>query len=324
VSFYTAEELLPYQVGALLYIPAIQENAAEKICSGVFPCVDSVALCLEDAITHQGVERAEEQLCLTLSRVSAQSAATPLPLIFIRVRDCRQAAKITKLLGEATSVLMGFIFPKFDLSNAEEYCEFIQTVNQRRDSPLYFMPILESEEIMSLASRERSLLGVKALLDACGRVLNVRVGVMDFCRLYGLRKTVKQTIYDIGVVRNVLADVLTVFAGDYVVSAPVWEYFHSPDGGDEWARGLEKELELDFANGFVGKTAIHPSQLELIHRFLKPLRADYADARSILDWGGGDLGVAKSFKGDRMNEVSVHNRWARKILMLAEIYGVSG
>jgi citrate lyase beta subunit len=319
---FTAEELLPYRVGALLYVPALQENTAGKICAGAFPCLNSVALCLEDAITEQGVERAEEQCRRTLTLLFAHKGA--LPLIFVRVRGCRQAVRITETLGEAAGALTGFIFPKFSLANAEEYCEFIQTANQRRGLPLYFMPILESGEIMALDSRGRSLLSLKALLDACSRyVLNVRVGAMDFCSLYGLRKTVKQTIYDIGVVRNVLTDILTVFAGDYVVSAPVWEYFRGKKGGDEWALGLKRELELDFANGFVGKTAIHPSQLELIHRFLRPSRADCADAKNILNWGGGGFGVAKGFEGNRMNEVSVHGKWARKILMLAEVHGVS-
>ena len=96
---FTAEELLPYRVGALLYTPAVQDNIAEKICDNAIPSLDSVALCLEDAITEQGVRRAEEQLCKTLSRLSTHKKATArndLPLIFVRVRGWGQATRMAR------------------------------------------------------------------------------------------------------------------------------------------------------------------------------------------------------------------------------------
>ena len=115
-------------------------------------------------------------------------------------------------------------------------------------------------------------------------------------------------------------DILNVFAADYVVSGPVWEYFGA-DAEGEWARGLKKELELDLLNGFIGKTAIHPSQLPVIFNSLKVRPADYQDALNILGWQKDGLGVAKSADGSRMNEVKCHGKWARKIIMLGDIYG---
>ena len=75
-------------------------------------------------------------------------------------------------------------------------------------------------------------------------------------------------------------------------------------------------------NGFIGKTAIHPSQLPIIYESLKVSRADYEDAMKILGWDKGPLGVAKSEGGNRMNEVKVHGKWAKKISILADIYGI--
>ena len=227
-------------------------------------------------------------------------------------------------LGEFSEILTGAIFPKFDACHAEEYCEFIKNVNAGRKNLFYFMPILETKSVMDVNLRFNMLNFIKNLLDKYKKyVLNIRVGGLDFCNLYGLRRTINQTIYDIGIVRNVLVDILTVFSEEYVVSAPCWEYFGSPFSRGEWAEGLAREIELDIANGFIGKTAVHPDQLELIHNSMKPSLTDFQDAMQIINWNDKILGVAKTQSSFRMNELKVQSKWARKILSLSEIYGVS-
>ena len=42
----------------------------------------------------------------------------------------------------------------------------------------------------------------------------------------------------------------------------------------------------------------------------------------IADWQDGKAGVKKSWDGTRMNEVKTHAKWAKRVLTLAEIYGV--
>ncbi len=54
---------------------------------------------------------------------------------------------------------------------------------------------------------------------------------------------------------------LPCMEGDYVVSGPVWEYYDGPG----WESGLRQELEDDRLCGFVGKTVIHPKQIELVN-----------------------------------------------------------
>ena len=115
----------------------------------------------------------------------------------------------------------------------------------------------------------------------------------DFSNLYGLRRPVDATVYSAGIVRDILVDILNVFARDYVVSGPVWEYFEDKKG-NAWSEGLRQELELDRINGFIGKTAIHPSQLPYIYESLQVTRTDYEDARQLLRWDVDKLGVVKS------------------------------
>ena len=72
----------------------------------------------------------------------------------------------------------------------------------------------------------------------------------------------------------------------------------------------------------MGKTAIHPSQLPVIEDALKVRKNDYEDAKRIMGWTGEKYAVQKSASGGRMNEVKCHSRWANKMLILADIYGV--
>jgi citrate lyase beta subunit len=166
------------------------------------------------------------------------------------------------------------------------------------------------------------LYSIKEILDSVSEyVLNVRVGGNDFCNIFGLRRKSHQTIYDIGVVRDILVDILNVFSSDYVVSGPVWEYFGKNADG-EWAKGLRRELELDRLNGFIGKTAIHPEQLPIIRESLMVDADDYADSIKILDWKADKMAVEASSDKSRMNEVKCHTNWARKTFILGNLYGI--
>ena len=323
IAWMDEKELMPYKVGALMYVPALNGGVGEKVCKGEFDGLDSLALCLEDSVTDAGVREAEARLVKTLTYIKSRKTKG-MPFLFVRARNSHSLTELASLLGGLIDQLTGFIFPKFDLSNALEYCSFIEKINEGRGKPLYMMPILESACVMDKRFRTQSLADIREMLDAHGRyVLNIRVGAMDFCGLYGLRCDADQTIYDIGVVRDTLTDILAFFADGYVVSAPVREYFRgSNDDGGDWHKGLENELRLDKANGFVGKTVVHPSQLPFVRKWLRQTQADVDDAKAILNWKDDYLGVARSVSGNRMNELLTHRKWARKVLILSKIYGV--
>ncbi|NLI21470.1 MAG: HpcH/HpaI aldolase/citrate lyase family protein [Clostridiales bacterium] len=313
---------LPFRVGALLYTPALREGIADKLEKNAYPCLSSLALCLEDSIRDSALAQAERAACRTLAQIGEKRIPPErLPLIFLRIRSPEHMAHIHAMLGADAELLTGYILPKFDLANGHEYLRTLERLPRRDGRPLYAMPILESRMIAEVGTRRHALLHLKDLLDAAGpAVLNVRVGGNDLSNLYGLRRTAAQSVYDIGVIRDVLMDILNVFTADYLVSAPVWEYFgHDPEGA--WAEGLRRELALDRMNGFIGKSAVHPAQLPLIRESLRVSRADYQDAAGILHWGSAELGVAKSLDGSRMNEVKCHGRWAARVRALGDLYG---
>ncbi len=313
---------MQFRVGGLLYSPAIHEGLAQKIADKAFPHLTAMAFCLEDSIQDEALESAEANLKATLHAMAAIEE-DDLPLLFVRIRTPEHMRHVHEYLDGAERVLTGYILPKFDMSNAQEYRELIIRMNQHAAKPIYIMPILESLPIADVYTRDATLLNIKMVLDSIEEyVLNVRVGGNDFSNLYGVRRAVDQTIYDIGVIRDILVDILSVFSKDYVVSGPVWEYFSTTNETGAWATGLREELRMDRANGFIGKTAIHPTQLPLIAESLQVTRADYEDALRILHWQSGQYAVAKSADGTRMNEVKCHGKWAERIAILGEIYGV--
>lgn len=317
----TKENVLRYQVGGLLYAPALHAELADKITQGAYPGLTSVALCLEDSIQSEALAAAERSLLETLERIGDRQSGA-LPLLFVRVRNPSHLMQMHELLADVRELLSGYILPKFEPSNAGEYARLIGEINDGRDVPLYIMPILESRAVADIGERTANLLQLREILGTVrDYVLNIRVGGNDFSQLYGIRRGIADSIYDIGVIRDNLIDILNVFSGDYVVSGPVWEYFgDAPDGA--WAKGLRAELALDRLNGFVGKTAIHPAQLPIICESLQVTQADYEDALSILDWAPRQLGVEKSRDKNRMNEKNCHTKWAERIVALHEIYGI--
>jgi citrate lyase beta subunit len=315
------KERLKYSLGGLLYTPAINKGIHDKIRDGAFESLTSLAFCLEDTIRDECLEEAQDCLKGVLGELSRLEPGL-LPLIFVRVRTPRHLKAVAELYRQYDGIITGYILPKFDLSNMEDYLEAASDIIKEDGERVYIMPILESRMVADVRHRVENLEKIKSFLDTVrDQVLNVRVGGNDFCNLFGLRRRANQTIYDIGVIRDIFVDIINIFAPDYVVSAPVWEYF-GPERDGVWDEGLRREAELDRLNGFIGKTAIHPSQLPIIHECLKVSAADYDDAMGILGWNKGPVMVAKGGESGRMNEIKVHSVWARRIAMLAQIYGI--
>lgn len=313
---------LYYSVGALLYSPANNPKIAEEIASERFGRKYSLALCLEDTIKDDHVEEAEQVLVSSLQELNGMRGRRDfyLPKIFIRVRRPDQMRKLFAALGDASSLLTGFILPKVTPAALDAYLKVFGQVKRKSGKALYIMPILESEEIIDPQNRIAVLSEIKKKLDAVSdNVLNIRVGGNDLCNAFGFRRHNSETIYDIRPIADILTDIVTIFGRDYIISGPVWEYYN----GKGWDTGMLAELSKDLQAGFIGKTVIHPRQIELVNKALHVSRADYEDALAITNWDADNL-VSGSSDKSRMNEYKTHSRWAKQILFLASYYGVKG
>ncbi len=344
---YTEQGLLRYCLGATMYMPGTKDFL-NAILSQKYPGLTSMVMCFEDACREEDVPAAEQNVLRLLDALVEKEEAgeilyEDIPLIIFRVRNIEQFQHFAGQLKPAhIKFITGFNFPKFNSANGEQYFTYLEELNERFGEILYGMPILESREMAYLESRIPELLGVKKILDEHKRlVLNVRVGGTDWSSVFGVRRGINYTIYDILPVQDCLKDVLNVFArnNDYSVSGPVWEYFRVnktmkfteiPSSINESlfrreplindaVDGLLRELLLDRANGFIGKTIIHPSHIPYVNGMLAVTKEVYDDAFQILNTSGG---VIKSESGNKMNEIGPHKCWAEKIVMRARAYGV--
>ncbi|MCI9167330.1 MAG: HpcH/HpaI aldolase/citrate lyase family protein [Dorea sp.] len=312
-----------YSVGPLLYCPADRASIASSISAERFGTNYSLALCLEDTINDNFVAKAEEQLVSSVNDIyrSLQESEFYLPKIFIRVRRPGQIKDLSHRLGDSHEIITGYIVPKFSLSCADGYIEQIADLNSGLKPSKYVMPIYESSSIVNLRTRCDSLYGLKEKLAPIeSSVLNIRVGGNDLCHLFGFRREPSESIHQIAPIANILADIVTVYGTDYVISGPVWEYY----AGDGWEEGIKREIADDRLCGFIGKTVIHPNQIKLVNDGYKVSEKNYRDALHILHWNTReDSYVSGSISGDRMDEYKTHINWAQKTRFMAECFGVT-
>ncbi|MGG7162182.1 HpcH/HpaI aldolase/citrate lyase family protein [Clostridium ihumii] len=326
---HTNKNLLKYAVGSNLYMNALMD-IENKIILKKLENISSITICFEDAIKESDVENGEKNLLRALDIIYDylkldDNRKDEIPLIFIRVRNINQFLNFTSKLSEKQMRLItGFTFPKFNISSGKIYLEHLLKLNNKFNEKIYAMPILETEEIIYKETRVSEGIYLKKLLwDYKDLILNIRVGGTDFSSKFGIRRSSNRSIYDIGVINDCLIDIINIFGrseDDYIISAPVWEYFSSDINSKE-VKGLIREIELDKENGFCGKTIIHPTQGLYVNAIYSVKFEDYIDAMDILNFERTG-GVFKGYNNNKMNEVLPHYNWAKRIYHRAQVFGV--
>lgn len=316
------DNILYYSIGPLLYCPANKPGIAESVINQKFGTNFSLALCLEDTINDNFVAEAENDLIHSIGMIytAFQKKSFYLPKLFIRVRNPEQINRLMSALKDYIDMVTGFIIPKFSLENARDYINAIIHANETAAKKIYFMPIYESASIIHLQTRYDILYSLKDCLHEVEElVLNIRVGGNDLCHIFGFRRHPVESIHRIKPISSIFTDIVTVYGADYVISAPVWEYYAGPG----WKDGLAQEIQDDKLCGFTGKTVIHPNQIEVVNSLYKVSKTDFNDAKSILNWNkNANSFVSGSQNCERMNEYKTHLNWAKQTLLLAEAYGI--
>ncbi|MER7842885.1 HpcH/HpaI aldolase/citrate lyase family protein [Kitasatospora sp. NPDC096077] len=351
--------VLATALGGTLYSPATRPVLAADIRKQAARGVVSMVLCLEDAIADHEVDAGERNLIEQLTDLvnDFTDSTQEHPLLFIRVRAAEQILDLAERLGPAVGLLSGFVLPKFTPQSGGAYLTALAAAEAAAGQRLFAMPVLESPELAHLETRRAHLLGIAELLaDHRERVLAVRLGVTDLCSAYGLRRSPDLTAYDVALVAAAIGDVVNVLGRadgtGYTVTGPVWEYFPVQErmfkpqlrrtpfaasagtaraSGEEVRRriiehdldGLIREIELDRANGLLGKTCIHPSHVPAVHALSVVTHEEYCDARDILRQEQGGGGVLRSAYTNKMNEARPHRAWAERVLLRAEVFGVA-
>ncbi|MFE9725251.1 HpcH/HpaI aldolase/citrate lyase family protein [Streptomyces sp. NPDC005794] len=344
----SSSRMLSVALGATLYSPATRPRLADDVIKQTGQGVVSMVLCLEDSIDDSEVVGAEANLVRQFADLEVRDAE--VPLLFIRVREPRQISDLVRRLGSSVRFLSGFVLPKFTEERGELFLEALTAAEADSGHRLFAMPVLESPELLHLETRGETLRGIARTVEKYReRVLALRLGVTDFCSAYGLRRAPDMTAYDVQIVGAVIGDVVNVLGRadgtGFTITGPVWEYFRLQErmfkpqlrrspfmGQAEELRtaliehdldGLLREIELDRANGLLGKTCIHPSHVLPVHALSVVSHEEYSDAQDILRPERGGGGVLRSAYTNKMNEVKPHRAWAERTLQRAEVFGVA-
>jgi citrate lyase beta subunit len=342
-------ELLSVALGATLYMPADRPALSADIAKQAAAGVTSVVVCLEDSIADERLADAETNLVEALTTLHADDSACR-PLLFIRIRDAAQIPALVGRLGPAAAVLDGFVLPKFTAASGTLYLHALDEADRDAGRAFLAMPVIESGAVLYAETRVDELTRLQALLHRDrSRILAVRLGATDLCALYGLRRSPDLSIYDVKVVSALIADVVNALGradgSGFTVTGPVWEYYGAAERifkpqlrrspfdehnepelrGKLVSRaidGLIREVQLDKANGLMGKTAIHPSHVAVINALSVVSFEEHHDATDVLNAGRAS-GVLASGHGNKMNEIRPHTAWARRTMLRARVFGVA-
>jgi citrate lyase beta subunit len=343
-------------LGAVLYTPATSPHAADRLLSRYWPAVTAMVFCMEDSIADRDLEEAEERVerMLALIHASVQEAGTRdhLPLVFVRVRSAQHLEGLLERWGPLTDALDGIVIPKIGVVTATDYLSLIASAQRGRDRPLWALPIVEGPDIALRESRLQALMALSGALDTYRNLVpGVRIGATDLSGLWALRRPRDFTIYDIAVVRDIIADLVNILGRDPygpAISGPVWEYVREDpvfkpglrqtpftkefgaELGGELRRelvsnaidGLLRETLLDRANGLHGKTVIHPAHAGPVDAAHTVSHEEWTSAQAItraLDAGDG---VSATGGGPWMNEPKPHAHWAQRTIARARAFGV--
>lgn len=296
--------LNPYQLGASLYMPATRSVAEMMavITRQKMPTLNTLILCLEDAVSEQDVPMAMANIAELLGELATDNSDNR-PLVFIRPRH----PALLKQLAELPHLeqITGFVLPKVDMLTLADWRLACQSLAK----DFYLMPTLETASIFNPFHNQELAM---ALTEAFSQsILALRIGGNDLSACLRLRRAKDVILYDtpIGALIYQLLGCFVPYG--FYLTAPVFEYLDKPNL-------MLAELRQDVRLGLVGKTVIHPSQLEIVQTAFAVEKAELEQAQAILH-----ADAKAVFKHDNsMLEPATHSEWARQILARADVFGV--
>ena len=291
-------KLSPIQLGGSLYIPATHKNVYAVCNENKYTRLRSCIIDTEDAIGVDELDIALENISSMLKDYEPNGLC-----VFIRPRNPEILKELLKI--ENIGLIDGFSLPKFSTEVMREYAQILAMSGKE----FYIMPVLESLDIFSKEKLEeiRSF-----LLSSHLSVLSLRLGGEDMMNYLGLKRKCEDNIYELVGPSRVIADVLNTFKPyGFNISATVFNCIHQ-------AKLYEKNVLEDLRQGLIGKTIIHPNQIEAINQAYKVSLADYEMAIKMLD----EDTHAIIIQDGQMGEKFAHTSWAKIILERHRFYGL--
>jgi citrate lyase beta subunit len=275
-------------LGATLYVPVLRPNLLD-VASGSNLDLRSIVVCLEDSLRDDQVEDARAAFLQFLGSMSKLGNRI---IVYVRPRDIQMLHWMLAIPD--INAIDGFVLPKVETANVAQWLAPMTGHDHK------FMPTIETAEAFDRNALEQLC---RQLLPFQDRVTAIRIGGNDILNVLGVRRSKCRTAYD-GPLGNVIRDMAATFIpAGFAVAAPVFEHYGSLDL-------LREEVEQDLEHGLLTKTAIHPSQIAVIHNCYQPSAEEVLEARSILDTDARAVFAS----GGSMCEPATHRHWAGNVI----------
>jgi citrate lyase subunit beta/citryl-CoA lyase len=252
---------------SLMFVPGHRPRMVQRALGlGEFTpsSLDVAILDLEDGVPPDEKDRARGAIATALGLQSNGEG----PARYVRVnRD--PGARDADLAAVLRFGLDGIVAPKID--NPDEITGLTRDLDEREDAAG-----IERGSIRVVASIEsaRGLLAAHAIAGCADRVIALLFGAEDFARDLSLPTAREAEAAELVYARSAVV-VAAVAARRHAIDG-IW-----PDVTD--AEGLRRDALQGRRLGFVGKSLIHPDQVDTCNEVFSPSPAEVAYAQRVVD-----------------------------------------
>lgn len=244
-------------IRSLLFVPG---SVPAKIRKAASLPADSLILDLEDSVAESEKASAREEV-----RKAVSENSFPSQILFVRINGYRTAHWRDDVAAVTHKNLRGIKVPKCE-SSAELIAIGNLLAERERAAGL------REGSIKLLVSLESptSILNAARLAEASPRVMALVFCAEDYALEMGIERTAEGS--ELFVARSWTA--LCARAHGCLAIDAIYSDYQDEDG-------LTRDTEAGRRLGFTGKLAIHPRQIEPIHRAFAPSERELAEARRI-------------------------------------------
>lgn len=244
-----------------MFVPG---NSQKMIDKAYASAADAVMLDLEDGVVPELKAAARPIVAAALQQPSAPRA----PARFVRVNGAQTKDLPLDLDAVVVPGLQGLTVPKVE--SAEEVCFVADSVARLEKERGLAEGVVR---LMLAVETAKGLFAAPSLAAASPRVVGLMFGAEDFSTDVGLA-TIRT-----GIAREFLyARSMIVYAAAAAGVIPVDAVW--PDLKD--LEGLKRDSETARALGFLGKSMVHPSHIDVVNEAFTPTAAEVDFARGLM------------------------------------------
>jgi len=223
---------------------------------------DIICLDLEDSVPMNDKESARQMISETLKSRSEFKGE-----VYVRTNSLESGLAQADLKAVVQNGINGVVIPKVnDANEVFELSKFVKDLEHKRsikEGTIEMMPSIESA---------KGVVDAYKIASASPRVSALVFGVFDFLFDMGLEYVEDGIEYSYA---RAKVPVDARAAGVYAIDS-IWQKVDDVDG-------LIRDSKTGMKLGYKGKSIIHPSQIEPVHRIFVPSKEEVEWARKVVD-----------------------------------------